>query len=163
MWDFFTRLKAMRFSALIVLITFMVAGCAATVSDISPVSGFRDIAWNTPLESIPNLTIIPRGNGRWKWATREPEKLKFGDVDVDNLEYIFVDDAFAGVNIQFSGYENLSRLIGQLESVFGPPTIKNKKMKMLAWKTEGTTIMLRYYRIQNIGRLKYILDRVTND
>lgn len=156
-------MNAIRPLALIIFVVSMIAGCAAMRSDINPSSGFRDIAWGTPFESIPDLNIIPRGSARWKWAVHESGNQHIGKVCVKKIEYIFVDDAFAGVNVDFSGYENLGFLIKALEKDYGPPRIRNDKMKMLAWKLEGTTVMLRYYDKQHLGNLKFTRDQSTKN
>ena len=143
-----------------ILITLFVCGCATTHPDIHPVSGFGDIAWQAPLSGVKDLSLLPKGGGQWKWAVRDKDPLMVGQVPVDKIEYIFIDDAFAGVDVDFSGYKNLSLLIRDLKDAFGVPTINNSSIKMMVWKPEGTTVMLRYYSKLNSGEMKYILDNV---
>jgi hypothetical protein len=141
----------------------MQTGCASKPADINPKTGFRDIVWDALLSDLPDLEVLPRGKGRWKWAVHDAESLEIGKVPVNKIEYLFIDDAFAGVDAEFAGLKTFGLLVRQFESDFGPPAINNRKMKMLAWKQDGTTILLRYYRKQNIGTIKYMQDKSVNN
>lgn len=147
-----------RFCSLLVLSMGCFLGCATHQGDLRPETGFRGIAWGTPIDNIPHMTPLEKGGGRWKWATREPEQLKLGDVAVDSINYIYVDGAFAGVDVAFSGADTFGQLMQQLEKTMGPPNVVNKKMNMLSWNQNGTTVLLRYYRMQGSGEIKYTLD-----
>jgi hypothetical protein len=153
-----------RVSLLYVIMILMVAltySCATTHPDIIPQKGFRSTSWGTPIADIAYLIPLENNKGRWDKFARDPEKFKIGGVDVDSITYIFIDDAFAGIDAGYSGVERFSQLIRELEKAIGPPTIVNKKMNMLAWKKDQATVMLRFYRMQNNGSLKYTNDELT--
>jgi hypothetical protein len=146
-----------------------ILGCATTApnyapkTDIVPHEGFRDISWRAPLEDFPDM--IPTKSqlpGRWKRFTREPEKLSIGDIDVDQITYIFIDQRFAGVNIKYSGMERFKRLMVDLGDHLGRPSVVNKQMKMLSWEKDGAAILLRFYQKPNFGELKYMLTSAIN-
>jgi hypothetical protein len=150
-----------RVPILLVFLAAVISGCASTPSDIVMQKGFRDITWGMPMDDLANLTPLEKGGGRWTWAFRDPERLTIGSVDVDSISYIFIDNAFAGIDAGYSGIDRFSQLIRELEKTIGPPTLVNKKMNMLAWKKDQATVMLRFYRMQNNGSLKYTNDELT--
>jgi hypothetical protein len=139
---------------MIALFAAAVFGCAATRSDIAPEKGFRDIKWGTPIEAVPGLKVLDKGGGSWKWGKRSEEALRIGDVEVDAITYIFIDGAFAGVDVDFSGHAAFYRLIEGRGKALGASQSVNKRLNMRAWKQDNTSIMIRYYRFQDAGTLK---------
>lgn len=148
---------------ILMLAVFGIAACAVGRIGLLPENGFRDLAWGTPLSEASDLTLLKRGGGRWQWAVRDPERLEIGDVAVDGITYIFVDQSFAGVNVRFSGFETYRRLMERIKEDWGKPTVTNKPMNMIAWKRAGTTVLLRFYRRPNTGELKYTHDASVAD
>lgn len=147
-------------SALLILWVVVASGCATTHPDIIPEKGFRDMSWGTPMAEIGGMTILERGGGRWKCGIRDSEQLNIGGVDVESITYIFIDHAFAGIDVTFGGQAAFGHLIRKLEKTLGQPTVVNKNMKMVAWKQDATTVLLRYYTRQNYGTLKYMSDNM---
>lgn len=145
------------------IIVVVVTACATVPTEIRPETGFRDLAWGTPMAEVPDLKPLKKGGGSWKWAVREPESLKIGDVKVDSITYIFVNQLFLGVNFGYAGEDTFKRLINELTHRFGRPSVVNKKMNMLSWNQDDTTLLLRYYRRQNMGELKYMHDDLIAD
>lgn len=148
--------KSVHIWLLSALLVSAAVGCTATHPDIIPQKGFRNISWGTPMGNLVDITPLRKDGGRWARGIRDPERLRIGDVAVDAITYIFADSAFAGIDVLFSGDAAFHRLALDLEKNMGPPTVVNRKMNALTWKNAGTTIMLRYYRMQSRGTLKYL-------
>jgi hypothetical protein len=147
---------------LILSVAAAVFGCATTARDVVPEKGFRDITWQAPLDDFPELVpVTPQYGGRWKRFTREPETLTIGDIEVDTITYMFIDDGFAGINATFSGIDRFNRLMTEIGNRMGRPSVVNKRMNMVAWEKEGSSVLLRFYRKQNLGELKYMLKSAT--
>lgn len=84
-------------------------------------AGFRDVKWGTPRGEIDGLKQVARyTDGHTSAYVREGDKMKIGDVDLERIEYRFIDDELSGVEISVRGRSDATEmLLVSLKEAYG--------------------------------------------
>jgi hypothetical protein len=90
-------------------------------------NGFRGFTWGSDLEAIrsfdPKLVEGHMGTMPGvKAFQRTDEDLNFGGIKADAITYMFYNDKFTSVSIDFRGFDNFERLLAYCKKLFGPVT-----------------------------------------
>jgi hypothetical protein len=87
--------------------------------------GFRGINWATKIDEIPNM--IYRGydsnNKDITWYTRKNDKMEIGNAKVKNIFYLFFEDRFYYVKIEFKGKSIYDKIGKMFEFAYGQPRL----------------------------------------
>ncbi len=87
--------------------------------------GFRGINWTTKIDDLPDM--IYRGfdsnNKDVTWYTRKNDKMEIGGAKVKNIFYLFLQDRFYYVSIEFKGKSIYDKIGEIFEFVYGQPKL----------------------------------------
>ena len=75
------------------------------------------------------------------------------DVEIENIDYSFVDGKFAGVVLNTRGISNFAKLKSACVKKFGKMDRTNKELRLIFWKKDGVVIILKYDEASEEGSL----------
>lgn len=131
-----------------ILLVLTVATCA--MAEIA--GGFRDIPWGSRLSELSAMGLekipVPDGvTSPTKSFRGKNDELKVGEAVVEGISYNFLNDRLYSVTIDFSGYDNMLRLMEYCEYHFGKSTGSMvKDMERFVSFDSPTTGALVYYQ-----------------
>jgi hypothetical protein len=115
---------------------------------------FRGIKWDTHIEKLPDMEIILDG-GDLKAYTRKGEKMTLEGADLTALHYVFYEDHFYCVHIEFEGLDNFNKIEDALFKTHGQPEGTQYYDKRFAWPGQQASITLEYDESLGRGELGY--------
>jgi hypothetical protein len=87
-------------------------------------SEFRELEWQRPLSSIPDMVELYReDDGSQITCSRKNDDLSFGDAALSSIEYIFVQDKLSMISLVAKGKKNEDALLGEAVALFGQATV----------------------------------------
>jgi hypothetical protein len=131
-------------SACMAVIILIIAGSVAA----EDLNGFRGFTWGDSLEKMretdPKLVEGHMG--------------AMPGVKVDGITYVFYNDHFSSVNIDFRGFDNYERLLAHCKKLFGQPSASAvvRLEQYASFDSPATGAMLLYQlslQTSNYGRL----------
>ena len=89
----------------------------ASVIENDP-QGFQGIRWGTDLNTLPNLVLVDQSDHIQTYVFVE-QPPRFGEVSVESIKLLAIDQQLARVLIRYHGEQTHSRIVKFLESAFG--------------------------------------------
>lgn len=115
--------------------------------------GFRGIKWGANKSEVDGLSCseITKDDHLY---TRKEEK-KIGDIEVNDINYIFYKNQFCGAMIDFKGYSDFAFLKDALSEKYGRGKRPNQFLEQYIWKFENVLIFMDYSKITHAGKIVY--------
>jgi hypothetical protein len=117
--------------------------------------GFRGIKWGTDISTLKGMIHVrsaPRNSGV-VFYRRKGDELRFGDAQLDKLEYAFWNGKFSSVWIHSVGYANWLDLHDATTAEFGEGYQPHRYIEQYLWYGSSTMILLQYNQIGREGML----------
>ncbi len=114
---------------------------------------FRGIPWGADKREVPDLVAGPK-RAEAEAFTRSEQK-RVGDIEVDNIYYIFYKGKFGAAMIIFQGSSNFSGLKDALSQKYGPGRKADQLQEEYNWTLEDLTIHFEYSAAKNKGSINY--------
>lgn len=140
----------LRFSILL-LVVFVVSGNLNAYQN-EP-EGFRGIKWGENVSNVHGLSQLEK-RGHKAVYSRQNDKMKLGNVDLQIIGYVFYNSKFYSVTILFTGESSAVALKEMLVKKHGNPQSQKDLQKYWSWHGDKTIIGLRYRN--GSGELVYI-------
>ena len=135
----------MRKIILIAAIFLLFAGMASAGeeyladTDFEP-SDFRGVRWQERLDAISDMEELYREeDGSEIICSRKEEDLRFGDAELESIEYRFVDGKLSTVSVVAKGEKNQKALFDEARSMFGRETLNMGEDYM--WRFTDVMVM----------------------
>jgi hypothetical protein len=119
-------------------------------------SEFRELEWQRPLSSIPDMVEIYReDDGNSITCSRKNDDLSFGDAVLSSIEYIFIDDKLSIISLVAKGKKNEDALLDEAVAMFGRATVQTGEDHL--WRFTNVAVMFsREPDEQSVLFYKYI-------
>ena len=117
--------------------------------------GFRGIKWGTNILELQGMTHVRTDSsyGGVEFYTREGDDLRFGDAQLERIEYAFWKGKFASVWIHSMGYANWLDLHDATIAEFGGGYKPHRYIEQYLWFGSSTMILLQYNETGREGTL----------
>jgi hypothetical protein len=128
----------------------------ASVIENDP-QGFQGIRWGTDLNTLPNLVLVDQSDHIQTYVFVE-QPPRFGEVSVESIKLLAIDQQLARVLIRYHGEQTHSRIVKFLESAFGKIDLRRGAMvrglnQQYFWRGMETEINLTYHGFRERGYL----------
>ena len=80
---------------------------------------FRGITWGADIKDVPDMVLKTDAENR-KYYVRKDDKKKIGSAELDSLYYVFTNEKFSSVLIEFHSLSNAKALKKTLFDQHGP-------------------------------------------
>jgi hypothetical protein len=116
--------------------------------------GFRGASWWSGIHGFSRLYLFEK-DGSWELYRREGESLLFGEAQLDDVLYYFVNQHFAGVFLGTYGQANRDLLLREASRRWGPgkPLIFEKNLYGYTWYGRSVAAHLHYDPLTEESRL----------
>jgi hypothetical protein len=113
------------------------------------VDGFSNIKWGTGISTLNDLQYVRTdpSYGGIKIYSRKSDELKFGNAELERLEYGFWQDKFYSVSMKFQGHVNISSFQDAIFAKFGLGYKPDPLMEKYVWFSEVTRVLLDYSEV----------------
>jgi hypothetical protein len=113
------------------------------------------IKWGTHIKDLPDMVLLGALAGGKRVYTRNGEKIKLGDADVEAVMYGFYRERLEDVQIHFRSSSNLAKLKGTLFLRYGPGRQPVRSMETYHWGEKDISIFLAYNQILEKGAVGF--------
>jgi len=115
----------------------------------------EEIEWGASIGDLPDMVLMEViGNGK-RVYTREGEKLKIGDADVERIMYGFYKDRLYEVQIRFRHSSNFAKLKEKLFKLYGPGRQRDRPLQTYQWYGNNTSVFIAYDEKSEKGVIDY--------
>ena len=116
--------------------------------------GFRGASWWTGIHRFSGLYLF-EADGSWELYRREGESLLFGEAQLDDVLYYFVNQRFAGVFLGAYGRDNRDFLLCEASRRWGAgkPLISEGILQGFSWYGRAVVVSLHYAPLSEESRL----------
>ena len=157
-----------RFNIMVICLTLLFIPISAFSFNNEP-DGFRGIKWGTHISKIENMNYGFKWQGK-KLYTRQGEKKKIGDADIEGISYEFYNDKLSGLSIIIKGYSNFSKIRATLFHAYGTVKYKNEfsensgtVLDIYRWVGKKLIIELEYEVPKELGNIYYTYLPILNE
>ena len=149
-----------RFNIMVICLTLLFTPVSSFSFNNEP-DGFRGIKWGTHISKIKNMVFGFTWEGK-KLYSRQGEKKKIGDADIDGISYEFYNDKLSGLTIAIKGYSDFNKIRATLFHAYGTVKYKNgfsensgTVVDIYRWAGEKVIIELEYEESIELGTVYY--------
>lgn len=118
--------------------------------------GFQGVHWGRDIDKLGDIeTLFDTGvscNGI-DFYQKLLDISEVDDVEIENIDYSFVDGKFAGVVLNTRGVLNFAKLKSACIKKFGKMDRINKELRLIFWKRDRVIIILKYDESSEEGSL----------
>ncbi|MFX0198755.1 MAG: hypothetical protein ACFFCW_21745 [Candidatus Hodarchaeota archaeon] len=115
----------------------------------------EEIEWGASISDLPDMVLMEVVGSGKRVYTREGEKLKIGDVDVERIMYGFYKDRLYEVQIRFRRSSSFAKLKEKLFRVYGPGRQRRRSLETYQWYGNNTSVFLGYDEKSEKGVIDY--------
>lgn len=115
----------------------------------------KGIKWGTNISDSSGMVLMGAMGGGKRVYTRESEKKKIGDADIEVVMYGFYKDRLEDVQIHFRSSANFAKLKEILFQICGPGNQPIRSVESYHWYGKQVSIFLAYNKILGKGAIGY--------
>ena len=104
----------------------------------------KEIEWGANISDLPGMVLMKVFEDGKRVYTREGEKTKIGDADIERVTYGFHKDRLYEVQIHFRSFINFVKLKEILFKSYGPGRQPNRFLETYHWYRKETSVFLTY-------------------
>ena len=119
---------------------------------------FRGIKWGEDRKAVSGLLAGPQRAGVEVY-TRE-EKKTVGDIEVENIYYLFYGEKLGAAMITFGGASNFATLKEALREKYGPAEKPEPLTEKYVWDLKDLKIILHFLEERGSGGIDYFFKPV---
>lgn len=152
---------------IVISCVFLIGGSAcAQAFGFKPGSepdGFRGIKWGQDISTVKGLIFhsTDPSYGGTALYTRDGDKLRIGETELELILYAFWQDKFSAVEIFTKGYSNWSGFKAIVFEKFGEGYQSNKYIEKYYWRGKKTLMLLEYNKFSEKGSLFMISSQIS--
>ncbi len=115
----------------------------------------KDIEWGANISDLPDMVLMKVvGDGKEVY-TREGEKMKIGDADIERVTYGFHKERLYEVKVHFRSFFNFVKLKEILFKLYGPGLQPSRFLESYHWYRKETSVVLTYTEKSGKGTIGY--------
>jgi len=115
----------------------------------------KEIKWGANISDLPDMVLMKVvGDGK-KVYTREGQKMKMGDADIERVMYGFHKERFYELQIHFRSFFNFVKLKEILFKLYGPGLQPSRFLETYHWYGKETSVFLTYDGKSGKGAVGY--------
>jgi hypothetical protein len=119
--------------------------------------GFLGIPWGSPLAERPDLTQVDQAT-RVKMYSPKPGPPTIGDIPIESLQLMTIDEKFGRVTIRYVGQATHARIMAYLQMQYGPIDRTPGSMvrglnQQFNWRGDDTEVNLTFEAMRDRGYL----------
>ena len=115
----------------------------------------KEIKWGANISDLPDMVLMKVvGDGK-KVYTREGQKMKMGDADIERVMYGFHKERFYELQIHFRSFFNFVKLKEILFKLYGPGLQPSRFLETYHWYGKETSVFLTYDEKSGKGAIGY--------
>jgi len=123
---------------------------------------FRGITWGADIKDVPDMVLKTDAENR-KYYVRKDDKLKIGSAELDSLYYVFTNEKFSSVLIEFRSLSNAKALKEALFEQHGPGYRTKTVTEIYVWTGTTVGIAFEYNHIMDRGEIRYFFLPMLNE
>jgi hypothetical protein len=143
-----------RFVYLFSLVVFLALSSLTALAFQNEPDGFRGIKWGTNISELNDMLVVESGKDTL-YYTRKNDKMKIGDVDIDQISYGFYKTRFFVVLVEYRGYASFTKLKKILIDQYGKAEQPNQLMERYFWTGGTVDIYFDYNDMSKNGNVYY--------
>ncbi len=115
----------------------------------------KEIEWGANISDLPDMVLMEVvGDGK-KVYTREGQKMKIGDADIERVMYGFHKERLYELEIHFRSFFNFVKLKEILFKLYGPGLQPSRFLETYHWYRKETSVFLSYDEKTGKGVIGY--------
>ena len=114
----------------------------------------RGIKWGTELDELQGLTKVS-SQSSLDYYRKKGEDMTIGDAPLDMVVYVFYQEKFCGVVMNFKSPPNFQAIRTTLFDWYGKGRQPNKYKEQYRWSGTDVTITLEYDDVTQKGQVIY--------
>jgi RNA polymerase sigma factor (sigma-70 family) len=115
----------------------------------------KEIEWGANINDLPDMVLMEVvGDGK-KVYTREGQKMKIGDADIERVMYGFHKERLYELQIHFRSFFNFVKLKEILFKLYGPGLQPSRFLETYHWYGKETSVFLSYDEKTGKGAIGY--------
>ena len=115
----------------------------------------KEIEWGADISDLPDMVLVKVVDDGKKVYTREGERMKIGDADIERVAYGFHHDRLYEVQIHFRSFFNFVKLKETLFKLYGPGRQPSRFLETYHWYRKETSVFLTYSEKTGKGAIGY--------
>jgi len=114
---------------------------------------FRGIQWGTDKNNLSDLIAGPQRENVEVYTRKEPKKV--GNIEVENIYYMFYKDKLGAAMITFQGTSISTRLKEALSQKYGPAEKPDPSAEKYIWDLGDLKILFNFLPTNESGSIEY--------
>jgi RNA polymerase sigma factor (sigma-70 family) len=115
----------------------------------------KEIEWGANISDLADMVLMEVvGDGK-KVYTREGQKMKIGDADIERVMYGFHEERLYELQILFRSFFNFVKLKEVLFKLYGPGLQPSRFLETYHWYGKETSVFLTYDEKSGKGAIGY--------
>jgi hypothetical protein len=119
---------------------------------------FRGIKWGTDKKVLSDLIAGPQRENVEVYTRKEAKKV--GDIEVENIYYMFYRDKFGAAMITFQGTSISARLKEALRQKYGPAIKPDSSAEKYIWDLAELKILFNFLQTKESGSIEYFFKSI---
>ena len=134
----------------------LILSCSENNSDKDYPTNFRGIKWGTKITELQDMVFV-ESREQLKAYVIENDDLRIGSTDIQTVFYLFSEDFFCGVLVEYQGMDNHNRIKNLYIEKYGNPQIVNEPKMRSEWVWTGEVgVAVKYDKQKETGYLIYL-------
>ncbi len=119
---------------------------------------FRGVKWGADKNTLSDLIAGPQRENVEVYTRKEAKKV--GDIEVENIYYIFYKDKFGAAMITFRGSAISTRLKDALRQKYGPAEKLDPSAEKYVWDLGDLKIVFNFLQTDGMGSVDYFFKSI---
>ena len=137
----------------ILILTLILTPSAVGAFQDEP-TDFRGIVWGANTDELAGMKKV-HSEDSLEYYVKAREKMKIGDARIKSVVYVFYNDKFCGVVIDFKSPLNFQIIKETLFDLHGKGNQPRKYKEHYGWSGKSISLTLEYDDITQKGQIKY--------
>ena len=140
----------------IVVLSVLFFSCSEKNNSEDYPRSFNGIPWGTKISDLQQMNFV-ESKGQLKAYVIENDDLKIGTIDLKVAFYLFSEEHFCGVLVEYKGAENHEIMKNIYFEKYGKPDITNQEEMRWEWVWPGEVgVAVKYDKQKETGYLIYL-------
>ena len=134
----------------------LILSCSENNSNKDYPTNFRGIKWGTKITELQDMVFV-ESREQLKAYVMENDDLRIGSTDIKTVFYLFSEDFFCGILVEYQGLDNHKKIKNLYIEKYGNPKIVNEQKMRWEWVWPGEVgVAVKYDKQKEAGYLIYL-------
>jgi len=139
-----------------VVFFLLILSCSENNSNKDYPTNFKGIDWGTQITELQDMVFV-ESKGQLKSYVRKKDDLRIGSTDIKTAFYLFSQDSFCGVLLEYKGLDNHKMIKNIYIEKYGKPELANEQEMKLEWVWPAEVgVVVKYNKQLETGYLIYL-------